>query len=65
MEFCYVLGMSLSCSNEVYILTLNNNKSHRQTLFCIFFTVRTGLGFSYMNTLNYEINPYVNKILNN
>lgn len=35
MEFCYVLGMSLSCSSEVYILTLNDNKSHRYTCVCV------------------------------
>lgn len=65
MEFCYGLDMSLSCGNEVHILMLNNNKSHRQIIFYIFFTVLTGLGLSDTDTLNYETNLHVNQILNN
>lgn len=52
MEFCYVLGMLLSCSSEVYILTLNNNKSHRYTCVCVL-VILTSPDPSYTKTLNY------------
>lgn len=59
MEFSYVLGMSLACSNEVFIFTLNNNTSHRLNFYVFFWggAVLTDLGLSHTDDLNYEINP--------
>lgn len=54
MEFFNVLGMVLACSNVMII----NFMGKLSVLFCC-------LGYSYIDSLNYEISPYENQILNN
>lgn len=54
MEFCYVLGMVLACSNVMIINLMGK--------LCVLFFC---LGCSYIDSLNYEVSAYGNQILNN